>query len=118
MCLAASPGQPATPQVEVVALPATPRPFFQILGGPPETVSMEAGLVTLAPGKSVGLHDTRNYEEVLVPLSGEGELRTPGQNALPVKQGVVVYSPPATQHDVVNTGSAPLSYIFIVARVK
>ena len=116
--LEAPAGHPAAPQVRVVALPETAQPFFPILAGPPETASMESGLVTLDPGKSVGVHSTKEYEELLVPLAGEGELRMPGKRAIPIKKGYAVYSPPATEHDVVNTGKTALTYIFVVAKVR
>jgi len=116
-CLADTAGRPESPQVRVVALPEDVRPFFPILAGPPDTVSMESGLVTVEPGRSVGLHSTGRYEELLVPLEGEGEVRMPGMHAVPIKRGWIVYSPPGTEHDVVNTGRTPLRYVFIVARV-
>jgi quercetin dioxygenase-like cupin family protein len=114
--VAAPAGRTAVPQVRVVALPEGAQPFFPILAGPPETASMESGLVTLDPGKSVGVHSTKGYEELLVPLAGEGELRVPGRQAIPIKKGCAVYSPPGTEHDVVNTGKAALTYIFVVAK--
>ena len=56
-------------------------------------------------------------------------LRVPGMDEAQVRRDVVyrtvagqdlhmdVYSPPGTEHDVVNTGRTPLRYVFIVARV-
>src|SRR3972149_6057315 len=65
----------AGPRVKVVALETGDLPSRGVPDGPPETASMRSGLVTLAPGASIGKHDTEKYEEVLVPLEGEGELR-------------------------------------------
>jgi len=115
---AAAGGEARAPGVKSVTLPARAQPFFAILSGPPETASMESGLVTLEPGKSAGVHDTGEYEEIVVPLAGEGELRVPGRPALPLAKGVVAYSPPGTSHDVVNTGKAALTYIFVAARAR
>jgi mannose-6-phosphate isomerase-like protein (cupin superfamily) len=80
-----------------------------------ESSGMRSGYVSLAPGEAVGQHTTGDCEELLVPLSGSGELRIPGQPVLTVAPGRVLYNPPRTGHDVVNTGSEPLVYIYVVA---
>ena len=49
---------------------------------------------------------------------GEGELRIPGRQAIPVTRGCVVYSPLDTEHEVVNTGEAALTYLVVVATVS
>ena len=108
----------AAPEVRVITLPERAQLFFPILAGPPETGSMESAVVTLEPGKSVGVHNTEGYEELLVPLTGEGELRVTGKPAIAIKKGCAVYSPPGTEHDVVNTGNDVLTYIFVAARVR
>lgn len=107
-----------SPQVKVVKLEPGDASYFLLLGGPPETASIRSGLVTLAPGASIGVHDTGTNEEMLVPLEGEGELRIPGQPAIAIKPGLVTYAPAHTKHDVTNTGSSRLRYIFIVARAE
>lgn len=117
----AGPGQPIPRRI---ALDLAATTYTRILGGPPDTVTMRSGLVVLAPGESVGRHNTECYEEVLVVLAGSGELRFPnagqaGAPSLPaveLRADVVAYCPPQTEHDVINTGSEPLRYLFIVAR--
>lgn len=109
---------PADPQVKVVALEPGDQPYFLLLNGPPETKSMKSGLVTLAPGKSIGAHNTRDHEEMIIPLEGRGELRIAGRDPIVLKPGLVTYAPPHTEHDVVNTGEGRLRYIFIVARAE
>lgn len=109
---------PSTPQVKVIDLEPGDTSYFRLLGGPPETASMRAGLVTLAPGASIGRHDTGTNEEMLVPLAGEGELRITGRPAIRIRPGLVTYAPAHTEHDVLNTGSQPLRYIFIVAKAE
>lgn len=89
-----------------------------ILNGPPESVSMRSGLVLLTSGKSVGKHSTENFEELIVVLEGRGQVRINGQKPLGIKSGVAVYCPPETEHNVVNTGSESLRYLYIVAKVK
>lgn len=110
--------QPRAPQVRVILLPIGDQEYVQLLGGPPETLSMRSGLVTLLPGRSVGQHSTENNEEMLVPLEGQGELHIAGRPPIPIKQGVVSYTPPNTTHDVVNTSTSIFKYIFIVAKAQ
>jgi len=108
----------AGPRVKVVNLEPGDSPYLMLLDGPPETASLRSGLVTLAPGTSIGKHNTENYEEVLVPLEGEGELRIPGQPPVRIRSGLITYAPAHTEHDVANTGTTRLRYIFIVARAE
>jgi quercetin dioxygenase-like cupin family protein len=91
--------------------------YLEILAGPPETVSMRSGLVVLSPGNSVGVHSTGGFEEVVLVLEGEGEMRLTGQNPLTIGAGVAVYCPPETEHDILNTGTGPLRYIYVVAKI-
>ena len=89
-----------------------------LLGGPPESVSMRSGLVTLSAGSSVGRHNTGNHEELIIVFEGQGDLQISGQDSLAISAGVAAYCPPDTDHDVVNTGASPLRYIYVVARTK
>jgi quercetin dioxygenase-like cupin family protein len=111
-------GGDAVPRVKVVRLEPGERSYLVLLNGPPETASMRSGLVTLAPGASIGKHNTEKNEEMLVPLEGEGELRVTGQPPVQVHPGVITYAPAHTEHDVTNTGTKPLRYIFIVAKAE
>ncbi len=78
---------------------------------------MRAGMVTVAPGASCGRHSTEGYEELLIILEGEGEVELEGHGRLTLTAPCVAYIPPQTPHDVFNTGSAPLKYIYVVAPV-
>jgi quercetin dioxygenase-like cupin family protein len=109
---------PARPEVKVVQLEPGDSQYLMLLAGPPETASIRSGLVTLAPGASIGVHNTKNHEEMLVPLEGEGELRIAGRAPIAIRPGLITYAPAHTEHDVVNTGTARLRYIFIVARAE
>jgi len=79
---------------------------------------MRSGFVRLEPGKSVGWHSTGQNEESLVILHGRGDAlieRRPNQSfAAPGS----VYIPPATRHNVTNTGSETLEYVFVVAPAR
>jgi len=90
--------------------------YLRVLAGPPESVTMRSGFVVLLPSNSVGKHSTDSYEEILVVLEGEGEMLLNDGSALLLKQYVVAYCPPKTEHDVRNCGDKPLRYLYIVAR--
>lgn len=90
----------------------------RVLSGPPETVTMRSGSVVLLPVKSVGTHSTGDYEEAVIVLAGNGEMRVTGGPVLKLKPYVVAYCPPGTEHDVVNTGSDPLRYVYVVAKAR
>ena len=90
----------------------------RIFGGPPETVTMRSGSVVLLPSKSVGKHNTGDYEEAVVVLAGNGEMRLADGTVLKLKPYVVAYCPPGTEHDVMNTGNEPLRYVYVVAKAK
>lgn len=92
------------------------RPEYQrILEGKPQTHGMRSGRVHLDPGKACGQHSTKNQEELLVFLTGQGELLIGAGDRLAVGTGKVAYIPPETLHDVKNTGTEPLAYIYCVA---
>lgn len=92
--------------------------YQRLLGGEPQTFGMRSGRVYLAPGAECGLHSTKAHEELLVFLSGSGELIISEKDRLEVGFGKVSYIPPHTDHNVKNTGSEPLVYIYCVAPVK
>jgi mannose-6-phosphate isomerase-like protein (cupin superfamily) len=100
---------------KIVKLDPKTDDYQRILGGPPETVTMHSGLVVLAPGKSVGVHNTEKYEEVLVILEGRGEMRITGGAAMDLRVNTLAYCPPRTEHNVVNTGKGRLRYLYVVA---
>lgn len=107
-----------SPQIKAIPLEPGDQSYFLLLKGPPETKSFRSGLVTLAPGKSIGVHNSGVNEEMLVPLEGQGELRFPDHPPVPIKPGMVTYAPAHSEHDVINTGTSRLRYIFITARAE
>ena len=86
-----------------------------LLGGPGLAEGMRSGVVSLEPGRAVGRHSTRAREELIVVLEGSGELRVDGGDAVPLEAGAGAYVPPEQEHDVVNTGTGPLCYVYVVA---
>ncbi len=92
------------------------KPEYQrLLEGAPQTSGMRSGRVYLEAGKSCGQHSTKDHEELLVFLTGQGMVHIGDDTELPVGAGKVAYIPPRTLHDVENTGNEPLAYIYCVA---
>jgi len=88
-----------------------------LLSGPPQSAGMRAGVVHLAPGGAVGRHSTGGREEVIIVLEGRGEVRVAGAAPVVVGTGTGAYVPPRREHDVVNVGTGPLRYVYVVAPV-
>jgi quercetin dioxygenase-like cupin family protein len=72
----------------------------------------------LAPGQDIGSHTTGDHEEMIVILEGEGELEAAGMGRQKIASGQVAYNPPQTSHNVFNTGTDNLRYIYIVVKVS
>jgi mannose-6-phosphate isomerase-like protein (cupin superfamily) len=90
----------------------------KLLSGLPQTSGMRSGRVYLAPDQSCGQHSTKDREELLIFLSGRGKLLIGEKECFDIGQGKVSYIPPNTIHDVKNTGSAPLIYVYCVAPIS
>jgi len=103
------------PSQKVLVIELNELPEYQrILEGRPKTRGMHSGRVFLQPGQACGRHSTEQKEEVLIFLSGQGKLLIGEKEAFQVGQGKVSYIPPHTVHDVENTGTDPLIYIYCV----
>jgi mannose-6-phosphate isomerase-like protein (cupin superfamily) len=90
----------------------------RVLNGVPQTSGMRSGFVRLQPGETVGWHTTGENEEAIVILNGHGEALIEGQPNQSFEAPALVYIPPATRHNVANTGKAPLEYVCVVAPAK
>jgi len=86
-----------------------------LLTGMPQTAGLRSGFVRLKPGESVGWHTTGLNEETLIIIHGRGEAMIEGAAGMPVTEHVVAYIPPATRHNVKNTGTETLEYVYVVA---
>lgn len=106
------------PEPRLIQLNSNAADSMDVFKGPPETVTMRSGYMVLAPSKSVGKHSTRHNEEAVIVLAGTGEMRIVDGPTLKLKPYCVAYCPPGTEHDVVNTGSETLRYIWLVAEAK
>jgi len=103
---------------KVLVIDLNKNPEYQrLLDGQPQTRGMRSGRIYLQPGASCGQHSTEAHEELLVFLSGQGLLLIGAKKRLPVGEGKVCYIPPNTVHDIKNTGTESLIYIYCVAPV-
>ena len=89
-----------------------------MLTGVPHTAGMRSGFVRLLTGATVGWHTTGKNEESLVILQGQGEALIEGQAGRQFTAPAVVYIPPATRHNIKNTGKLPLQYVYVVSPAK
>ena len=92
--------------------------YQRLLPGTPQTHGLKSGKVNLAPGADCGVHSTENKEEMLLFLAGTGVATLAQDNDIEVEKGKVLYIPPQTEHNIKNTGTEPLVYIFCVAPVS
>jgi len=89
-----------------------------LLRGAPQTAGMRSGFVRLKPGETVGWHTTGKNEESLIVLHGRGEARIEGQPPQAFAAPALAYIPPATRHNVANTGDEILEYVYVVAPAR
>ena len=103
-------------QKNVLVIDLNDNPEYQrLLDGETHSLAMRSGRVYLEPTKACGTHSTKNHEELLVFLAGSGELIIEETQSFKVGRGKVSYIPPNTIHDVKNTGTETLVYIYCVA---
>jgi mannose-6-phosphate isomerase-like protein (cupin superfamily) len=108
------------PSRKVLVIDLSDNPEHQpLLSGSPQTCGMRSGRVYLKPGEECGQHSTKAHEETLVFLSGSGTALVGEEGVIfAVGKGKVCYIPPQTVHNIKNTGTEPLVYIYCVAPVK
>lgn len=88
-----------------------------LLRGAPQTTGMRGGFVRLKPGQSVGAHSTQEHEEALVVLQGQGKAEVEGREAVPISSRMLAYIPPRSRHNVTNTGTEMLEYVYVVSPI-
>lgn len=89
--------------------------FQRLLDNKTQSCGMKAGRVIVEPGESCGRHSTNDREELLVFLAGCGQAIIEPNETFDVGRGKVAYIPPQTFHNVKNTGTEPLIYVYCVA---
>lgn len=93
--------------------------YQELLSGRPQTCGMRSGRVYLQPGQDCGQHSTEAHEEMLTFLAGSGVgLIGEDQERYELGAGRIVYIAPHTKHNIKNTGTEPLVYIYCVAPVQ
>jgi mannose-6-phosphate isomerase-like protein (cupin superfamily) len=91
--------------------------YQSLLDGEKDSVIFHSGVVTLLPGEAGELHSTENYEEMIIALEGNGEIRINGGKILNVSFGKVAFIPPRTEHQPVNTGAHRFRYIYVASEL-
>lgn len=86
-----------------------------LLEGEPQTAGMRSGFVRLKSGETVGWHTTGQHEEALIIIRGEGFALIDGYPTQTLAAPALAYIPPATRHNVQNTGKELLEYVYVVA---
>lgn len=92
--------------------------FVRLLGDSTKLRGLCSGLVALKPGKSIGEHKTDNKEEVLVIIKGNATIYYGKSKSIKAGQNTFIYIPPETVHNVKNSGSKILRYVYITAKVN
>ena len=90
--------------------------YTRLLSGPPQSVFMRSGKVVLQPGEAVGKHSTEGKEELIIILDGEGQFLLGDNQSLAFDSNSVLYCPPMTEHNILNTGETSLQYIYVVSK--
>jgi len=92
--------------------------YQRLVQGVPDSSGIKSGFVTLQPEESVGEHVTESKEEVIILLGGTARISFGQGDSMLAEAPAVVYMPPETKHNVTNTGSALLRYVFVTSPVK
>ncbi|MBI4405904.1 MAG: cupin domain-containing protein [Deltaproteobacteria bacterium] len=111
-CLAFGASEP-----ERIVLPTNPQDYFEILSKK-NSLCMRSGYVTLQPGQNIGFHDTGDFEELIIPFEGRGEMETKGAGRIAFEKGILIHAFPHAEHNVWNRGKDVLRYIYVVADTK
>lgn len=90
--------------------------FLRLLGDSNKTRGLRSGLVTLKPQELIGEHKTENKEEVLIILQGNATVYF-GKRRLKAAKNSFVFIPPDTLHNVKNSGSKILQYVYVTTQV-
>lgn len=92
--------------------------YQPLLRGTPQTCGMRSGRVYLEPGQDCGEHTTGAHEEMLVFLAGTGTAFMESGTQYTVGYNKIAYVAPFTKHNIKNTGTSPLIYIYCVSPIN
>jgi len=71
----------------------------------------------IQPGVAIEPHEHEDIEEVYYVLQGQGKMRI-GKQGRSVSEGDAIYLPPRKTHTLRNTGTYPLKFVCIGAKVS
>ncbi|HEY4754930.1 MAG TPA: hypothetical protein VIH28_02635 [Ignavibacteriaceae bacterium] len=55
---------------------------------------------------------------MIIVLNDSGEMSFVHAKTLGMEDGFILYCPPCTEHDVINTGKKLLKYIYVAAKIN
>jgi len=91
--------------------------FIRLLGDSSKIKGLRSGLVTLRPKESIGEHKTDQKEEVIIILKGSATIYYAKNKKIKAPRNSFTYIPPDTLHNLENSGSKILQYVYVTAQV-
>jgi mannose-6-phosphate isomerase-like protein (cupin superfamily) len=92
--------------------------FSRLLGDSTKQKGLRSGFVTLRPKESIGGHKTDKKEEAIIIIKGSATIYYGRNKSIKAGKNTFIYIPPETEHDVKNSGSKILQYVYITAKVN
>ncbi len=104
-------------KIKTFAIKLKGKKRFTRLLGDSSKKGLRAGLVVLKSKESIGEHKTERKEEVIVILNGSAAIYYGKNKKIKAPQNTFVYIPPETLHNVKNSGSKSLRYLYVTTRI-
>lgn len=101
--------------LRIIRLETNGEKSINVLRKGENSIVLHSGFVVLKKGESIGTHNTKNYEELLIVLSGKGKFEVEGKEPIYFKENEALYCPPFSEHNVTNVGEEDLKYVYVVA---
>lgn len=105
-------------QIRIIQLDTKGEKSINILRKGENSILLHSGFVNLKKGESIGKHNSKGYEELIVVLKGQGVFEVEGKEPLYFKENEAIYCPPYSEHNVKNIGEEDLKYVYIVAQTE
>jgi len=90
------------------------RKFKRLFGNSRKKKGLCSGFIILKRGKSIGIHSTGKREEIIIVLEGKAQVSIADKHFI-LKNGMVLYIPPNTLHNVKNIDARLLKYLYVTA---
>ena len=104
--------------LRIIPLNAKGEKSVNVLRRGENSIVLHSGFVILKKGESIGKHNTKSFEELLIVFSGKGKFEVEGKEPIFFKKNKAVYCPPFSEHNVTNIGEKDLKYVYIVANTQ